>query len=117
MSAGGDGTNPLFNRNRLKLGIFAFNGSGGAMTTVPEQFQLTWPNTLDVAVEADKAGFEALVPYARWRSFAGAEHRSGRVFETLTWAAALAARTTHSAILSTCHVPFVHPLVMAKAGA
>ena len=48
-------SNPLFNQNRLKLGIFAFNGSGGAMTTVPEQFQLTWPNTLDVAVEADQA--------------------------------------------------------------
>jgi dimethylsulfone monooxygenase len=108
-------TNPLFGSNRMKLGVFAFNGGAATMTTVPEQYELTWPNTLDVAREADQAGFEALVPYARWRSFVDAGHRSGRVFETLTWAAALAAATSHSAIMSTCHVPLVHPLLAAKA--
>jgi alkanesulfonate monooxygenase SsuD/methylene tetrahydromethanopterin reductase-like flavin-dependent oxidoreductase (luciferase family) len=101
----------------MKLGVFAFNGGAATMTTVPEQYELTWPNTLDVAREADQAGFEALVPYARWRSFVGPEHRSGRVFETLTWAAALAAQTTQSAVMSTCHVPLVHPLLAAKAAA
>jgi alkanesulfonate monooxygenase SsuD/methylene tetrahydromethanopterin reductase-like flavin-dependent oxidoreductase (luciferase family) len=87
------------------------------MTTVPEQYELTWPNTLDVALQADRAGFEALVPYARWRSFVDAGHRSGRVFETLTWAAGLAAQTSYSAVMSTCHVPIVHPLLAAKAAA
>ena len=110
-------TNPLFNRNRMKLGVFAFNGGGATMTTVPEQYQLTWPNALDVGREADRAGFEALVPYARWRSFVGPEHRSGRTFETLTWAAALAAQNSYSAVMSTCHVPIVHPLLAAKAAA
>ncbi len=110
-------TNPLFNGNKLKLGVFAANGSGGAMTTVPEQYQLTWPNTLDVAQEADRAGLEALVPYARWRSFVGPEHRSGRVFESLTWAAGLAAQTNNIAVMSTCHVPINHPLFVAKAAA
>lgn len=110
-------TNPLFNNNRLKLGVFAFNGGGATMTTVPEQYQLSWPNTLDVAQQADRAGYEALVPYARWRSFVGPEHRSGYVFETLTWAAGLAAQTDYSAVMSTCHVPIVHPLLTAKAAA
>jgi alkanesulfonate monooxygenase SsuD/methylene tetrahydromethanopterin reductase-like flavin-dependent oxidoreductase (luciferase family) len=110
-------TNPLFNSNPLKLGVFAFNGGGATMTTVPEQFELTWPNSLDVAVQADRAGFEALVPYARWRSFVDPLHRSGHVFETLTWAAGLAAQTQYSAVMSTCHVPIVHPLLAAKAAA
>ncbi|HEX4112522.1 MAG TPA: LLM class flavin-dependent oxidoreductase [Stellaceae bacterium] len=110
-------TNPLFGANRMKLGVFAFNGAAATMTTVEEQYELTWPNVLDVARAADAAGFEALVPYARWRSFVDAEHRSGRVFETFTWAAALAAQTSHSAIMSTCHVPLVHPLLAAKAAA
>lgn len=110
-------TNPLFGANRLKLGVFAFNGAAATMTTLPEQYQLTWPNCLDVAQQADQAGFEALVPYARWRSFVDAGHRSGYVFETMTWAAALAARTSYSAIMSTCHVPIVHPLLAAKAAA
>jgi alkanesulfonate monooxygenase SsuD/methylene tetrahydromethanopterin reductase-like flavin-dependent oxidoreductase (luciferase family) len=108
-------TNPLFNSNRMKLGVFAFNGSAATMTTLPDQYEPTWPNTLDVAREADRAGFEALVPYARWRSFVDADHRSGRVFETLTWAAALGAATSYSAVMSTCHVPLVHPLMAAKA--
>jgi dimethylsulfone monooxygenase len=110
-------TNPLFNRNRLKLGVFAFNGAAVTMTTVPEQYDLTWPNSLDVAMEADRAGFEALVPYARWRSFVTPDHRSGKVFECLTWAAALAAKTSYSAVMSTCHVAIVHPLLAAKAAA
>jgi len=110
-------TNPLFNDNKLKLGVFAFNGGAATMTTVPEQYELTWPNVLDVAQQADYAGFEALVPYARWRSFVDPKHRSGRVFETLTWAAGLAAQTNYSAVMSTCHVPIVHPLLAAKAAA
>jgi dimethylsulfone monooxygenase len=110
-------TNPLFNANRLKLGTFASNGDGATMTTAPEAFELTWPNTLDVAQQADGAGFEALVPYARWRSFVGPDHRSGRVFETLTWAAALAAQTSYCAVMSTCHVPIVHPYLAAKSAA
>lgn len=110
-------TNPLFNDNRLKLGAFAFNGAAATMTTLPEQYQLSWPNSLDVALQADAAGFEALVPYARWRSFVTPEHPSGRVFETLTWAAALAAQTSYSAVMSTCHVSIVPPLLAAKAAA
>lgn len=110
-------TNPLFNRNKLKLGVFSSNGGGHVMTRVPEQYQPTWPNALDVAVQADTAGFEALVPYARWRPFVHPQHRSGRVFETLTWAAAIAARTSYSAVMSTCHVPLMHPVLAAKAGA
>ena len=35
----------------------------------------------------------------------------------LTWAAALAAQTSYSAVMSTCHVPIVHPLLAAKAAA
>ncbi|MGH7227244.1 MAG: LLM class flavin-dependent oxidoreductase, partial [Gemmataceae bacterium] len=110
------GTNPLFNRNRLKLGIFAFNGNGAYMTKIPEQFDPSFANTLDVAREADRTGWEALVPYARWRSFVRPYHRSGEVFECYTWSAAVAALTNYSCIMSTVHVPMVHPIVGAKSG-
>ena len=108
-------TNPLFNQNTLRLGAFAFNGEGAIMTTVPEHFQLTWENTLDVAMQADAGGFEAVVPYARWRSLVDARHYTGRVYETLTWASAIAAKTSYSAIMSTCHVPLIHPIWAAKS--
>ncbi len=58
-------TNPLFNSNKLKLGVCcAFNGGGATMTTDAGAVRTTWPNALDVAREADRAGFEALVPCA-----------------------------------------------------
>jgi FMNH2-dependent dimethyl sulfone monooxygenase len=109
-------TNPLFNRNKLKLGVFAFNGTGAYMTKIPEQFDPTWANTLDVAQQADRAGWEALVPYARWRAFVEPGHRSGTVFDCYTWASAVAALTNYSCVLSTVHVPVIHPIVGAKMG-
>jgi hypothetical protein len=36
---------------------------------------------------ADKAGFEALIPVARWEGFGGATNFNGATFETYTWAA------------------------------
>ncbi|WP_421849282.1 LLM class flavin-dependent oxidoreductase [Novosphingobium sp.] len=110
-------SNPLFNENRLKLGIFGINGPGVAMTKVAEAFVPTWANSRAIAEEADKAGFETIVPYARWRPFAGDDHPSGRTFETYNWAAALSALTSRSCVMSTSHVPTIHPLVAAKQAA
>jgi FMNH2-dependent dimethyl sulfone monooxygenase len=110
-------SNPLFNSNLLKLGVFAFNGNPPAMTKIADQYKPTWPNSLDVAEQADRAGYEAIVPYARWRAFVHPQHPSGYVFDSFTWAGAIAARTTYSAILSTAHAPAIHPLICAKAGA
>jgi alkanesulfonate monooxygenase SsuD/methylene tetrahydromethanopterin reductase-like flavin-dependent oxidoreductase (luciferase family) len=110
-------TNPLFNGNRLRLGVFAINTGGAVMTTAPDQYQLTWQNSLEVARTADGAGFEAIVPLARWRPFGPAGHRSGRVFENFSWTAAIAASTRQAAVMSTCHVSVVHPVMAAKAAA
>ena len=56
-------TNALFNDNRLKLGVFGLNVSNGcAATTAEGHLQPTWQNNLDIAVMADRAGIEALVP-------------------------------------------------------
>ena len=111
-------TNPLFKANKLKIGVFAFNGTAGCnMTFVPEQYKATWTNSLGVAQQADQAGFDVIVPYARWRPFGDAHHPSAHVFENFTWASAIAASTRHSGIMSTCHVPLMHPVVVAKAAA
>ncbi|PJR09924.1 LLM class flavin-dependent oxidoreductase [Sinorhizobium meliloti] len=107
--------NPLRNDNKLKLGVFAFNGDAAANALVPERYEFNWENSLDVAVQADAARYEAIVPYARWRSFVDAEHPSGFAFETFSWAAAVAARTRHACVMSTCHITTAHPLVVAKA--
>ena len=64
------GTNPLFNDNRLKLGVFGANVSNGcAITQAEGHLETTWPNTRTIARLADQAGLEAMVPVARWKGF------------------------------------------------
>ena len=83
-------TNALCNDNRLKLGVFGLNVSNGcAATTAEGHLQPTWQNNLDIAVMADRAGIEALVPVARWKGFGGKTNFNGTCFETYTWAAGM----------------------------
>jgi alkanesulfonate monooxygenase SsuD/methylene tetrahydromethanopterin reductase-like flavin-dependent oxidoreductase (luciferase family) len=108
--------NPLFNANRLKLGVFTHNGVGQLLSDLPPR-EVTWPAMLSVAKIADDAGFEALVPYARWKGIprpAPLPFVPHDVFEPFTWAAGLAQATRYSAIFSTTHIPMMHPIVVAK---
>jgi dimethylsulfone monooxygenase len=108
-------SNPLYNDNKLKLGVFGGNVSNGcAATTAEGHLEMTWPNAKDIAVTADRAGFEALVPVARWKGFGGKTNFNGTCYETLTWAAGMGAVTNHAAVFCTSHVPTLHPIVAAK---
>ena len=107
--------NPLWNENKMKLGIFGANVSNGcAMTMAEGRLETTWPNTKMICTTADRAGFEALVPVARWKGFGGTTNFNGSCFETYTWAAAISAITEQISVLSTSHVPTVHPILAAK---
>jgi alkanesulfonate monooxygenase SsuD/methylene tetrahydromethanopterin reductase-like flavin-dependent oxidoreductase (luciferase family) len=107
--------NPLFSDNRLKLGLFGLNVSNGcAITTAPEAHQVTWPSTVELARAADAYGYEALVPVARWKGFGGESNFNGTNFETYTWAAGVGAATKDIAVMTTSHVPTVHPIMAAK---
>jgi FMNH2-dependent dimethyl sulfone monooxygenase len=110
-------THPLRGPNKLKLGVFSFNGGGGAFTNHPDRFEPTWENNVRIAQLADRLGLEAVVPYAKWKAFAGDGHYSGRTYETFTWAAGLAALTEQIAVMSTVHVPVYGPLLTAKLAA
>ena len=82
--------NPLFNDNKLKLGLFGVNVSNGcAITTAEDRHTVSWPTNLAIAQTADKYGYEAMVPVARWRGFGGESNFNGTNFETYTWAAGL----------------------------
>ena len=111
-------TNPLLGPNRLKLATFGTNVEGGiALTSAPERLRADWPTSLDVARVADAAGFEAIIPVARWVGYAPGSYYCRETLETYTWAAALAATTRYSAIVSTSHVTLNHPIVAAKQAA
>ena len=112
--AGREG-NPLWNDNKMKLGIFGANVSNGcAMTMAEGRLETSWANTKLISTLADRAGFEAMVPVARWKGFGGPTNFNGTCFETYTWAAAISAVTEQISVLSTSHVPTVHPILAAK---
>ena len=108
-------TNPLFNGNKLKLGTFCSNAIAN-LTLVPERWRPTWANCVAAARLADDAGFEAIVPIARWKGYEDGkpDHPTNEVLDVFTWAAGLAQATSYSAIFATSHAPTMHPLLVAK---
>lgn len=56
--------------NKLKLGLFSLNADGGiAVTKVPGCWRADWLDIADVAKLVDRAGFEFILPIARWKRF------------------------------------------------
>lgn len=109
------GENPVFNDQKMKLGVFSSNCSGGViMSHEPTGFRVTWDQQLEIARTADQLGLEAMVPVGRWTGFGGETNFNGVCFETYTWAAGLAQATENIGIFTTTHVPTVHPIVAAK---
>ena len=107
---------PMYGPNRLKLGIFSANADGGlALTRAPERWPARWPEIVEVARMADRAGIEFFLPIARWKGYGGETNGREWSFETLTEAAALAGATERIALFATVHVPMVHPVFAAKA--
>ena len=63
---------PLFNDNKMKIGIIGMNCShGSTITTAENAWEMNWPDTRQVSVMADQAGFEVLLPVARWKGYGG----------------------------------------------
>ncbi len=107
--------NPLFGPNKLKLGLFGLNvDQACAITTIDGLFHPEWPIIKRISRRADEAGFEALVPVARWRGFGGKTNFNGTCLETFTWAAGVGSATDRIGVFSTSHVPTIHPIVAAK---
>jgi alkanesulfonate monooxygenase SsuD/methylene tetrahydromethanopterin reductase-like flavin-dependent oxidoreductase (luciferase family) len=111
--------NPVFNDNRLKLGIFCTNGPGSSLSLAPEAPRASWNLAVRTAQVADRAGWEAVVPFSRWRGYPESDptHYSGEVYDPFTFAAGIAQATEHIGIFATSHAPTLHPIVAAKQAA
>src|SRR6202158_4737121 len=106
---------PILNNNKLKLGFFSPNCSGGmSVTKVPERWVNSWENNIRLAQLADDAGIEFMLPIARWMGYGGETDFHGSVLETLIWATGLLAHTRRINVFATVHTAFIHPVVAAK---
>ncbi|WP_052816623.1 LLM class flavin-dependent oxidoreductase [Sphingobium fuliginis] len=78
--------NRMKGANKLKLGLFGLNCSGGlTMTKAAERWDPSWRNNETAAKLADDAGLEFVLPIARWLGYKGETDTEGTTFETLTW--------------------------------
>lgn len=108
-------TRPLLRDGGFKLALFAFNNTGGlSMTAAEGRIIPTWENQVRLAQMADRAGFEAVIPGARWKGYGGASDYAGTGFETLSWAAGIAAATSQTTVVATVQVDTIHPVLAAK---
>jgi len=108
--------NPLYGPNRFKLGLFNVNCNGGlTISLAPERWAADWDDVVAATLMADRAGFDFILPVAKWHGYGGKSNYLGRSFETLTHGAALGALTRYTAMFSTVHVPLVTPAFAAKA--
>ena len=105
----------MYNRNRLKIGLFGANcSSGRSATLVPERWSASWPDCLRLARLAEARGIDFMLPIARWKGYGGTTDFHGRTLETMTWAAGLLAATERITVFGTVHAPLFNPLIAAK---
>jgi len=110
-------TNPIFNDNRFKLGLFCHNASVMQMSTAPEKYLPTWGSAQELARLSDRYGLEAIVSFAGWRGPMPGDpkHRAHREYETFTWCSAVGAVSTYPAVIATFHCQLTSPAFVAKA--
>jgi alkanesulfonate monooxygenase SsuD/methylene tetrahydromethanopterin reductase-like flavin-dependent oxidoreductase (luciferase family) len=103
------------NGNALKLGLFGANcSSGRTYAMLPERWEASWENNVDLARLADEIGLECMIPIARWKGYGGESNPNGSSFESIAWACGLLAATRHIDVFCTVHVPLHHPVAAAK---
>ncbi len=108
---------PLFGSpNKLKLAVFCPNTQRGTTTSFAEEtLKLNWQNSLSIVQAVDASGIEAIIPLARWRKPKFTSPEVDRIYETFTWAAAVAALTQNVQVFATLHMALTHPVMAAKA--
>lgn len=114
----GQETRPLLSDRNFKLALFAMNCSAGMVFSTAEGLLVpSWESQLRMVQTADRAGFEAVIPAARWKGYGGESDAAGTTYETMTWTAAMASATDHVNVIGTIHVNSLHPVLAAKQSA
>src|ERR1700678_2951729 len=68
----------MYSNNKLQIGLFGANcSSGRAVTLVPERWSGNWPDNKRLAILADDAGIDFLLPIGRWKGYGGATDYHG----------------------------------------
>jgi FMNH2-dependent dimethyl sulfone monooxygenase len=99
----------------LKLGFFGTNTSGGSgLSRVSGRWDGSWEAKARLAVMAEEAGLDFLIPVARWKGYGGATNYQGSSIDPVSWTAAMLALTKRITVFTTVHTAFTHPVLATK---
>ncbi len=99
----------------IKLGLFGCNTSGGSgLSRVPDRWDGSWEANAKLALIAEAAGLDFLIPVARWKGYGGATDYQGSAIDPVSWTAAILALTRQITVFTTVHTAFTHPVLAAK---
>ncbi len=100
--------------NRLKLAVFCANVARGTSMSEAESLpKVTWEESHRLALAADRAGIDGMIPLGRWKATARGLPEVDRTFEPWVWASALSAVTERISLFTTVNMQQYHPLVAA----
>ena len=100
--------------NRLKLAVFCANVARGTSMSEAETLpRVTWEESQRIALAADRAGIDGMIPLGRWKATARGAAEVDRTFEPWVWASALSALTERISVFTTVNMQQYHPLVAA----
>jgi len=100
---------------KFKLGLFCANCSGGITKTLaPERWEPTWRNNRAMALAAEEAEIDFILPLANWLGMGGGAPTESNILEPLILAAGMLEATRKITIFATIHAPFLHPVFAAK---
>ena len=93
----------MHGNNKLQIGLFGVNcSSGRAVTLVPGALVGKLDRQQALALMADQAGIDFLLPIGRWKGYGGDTDYQGTTLETITWATGLLARPSASRCSAPC---------------
>ncbi|MFC5993601.1 LLM class flavin-dependent oxidoreductase [Pseudonocardia hispaniensis] len=99
----------------VKVGIFLPNGSNGyIMSAGSPQYLPTFEHNKQIAVEAERSGFDMILSMMKYRGFGGSTGYWDHCLESFTLMAGLASVTTTLELFPTVTIPALHPAVVAR---
>jgi len=103
-------------KNKFEIGIFGLNSSSGiAMTKVKNRWKAQWDDIVYVTQICDKSGIDFIFSVQRWLGFQGATDPAGMTYDSLSFCSALATLTNNIKLVTTLHVPIIHPTFAARS--
>ncbi len=102
-------------KRKLELGVFLPIGNNGfMMSKTAPQYLPSFEMNKQVAILAERLGFDFIFSMSKWRGFGGATHFWDQTMESVTLMSGLAAVTSRIRIIATIQPVLFPPVVAAK---